>query len=95
MSERVQLVNIRTDEVVWEGTDFVEAWNYRRDVLTPKLHNPWKCPYHIRYPDDPDYIAAQKRFEAFRVQALKDLKALPQRMTQGELFDVPGLLGIA
>jgi hypothetical protein len=90
--ERCQIVNIRTGQIVAEFDDYIPAFEYRRDVLTPKLAQPWKCPYHIVFPDDPDYIAAQAEFDRFRRQSEADIAALPVALVQGELFDIPELV---
>lgn len=94
MTDRFQLRNIRTGETIGEFTDFIAAWNHRRDVLTPRLANPWKNPWHIHDPDDPDYLAAQAAFEAFRRDSEARIAALPKRAVQGELFPMLDFLKV-
>lgn len=86
MTERVQLRNIRNGDIIGGFADYIEAATYRRDVLTPMLAQPWKNPWHIHYPDDPDYLAAQARFDEFCRESEKWIAELPGRPVQEEMF---------
>ena len=89
----VRIENIRARELVAEFDDYVPAAEYRRDVLRPQLHPRAQCPYQIVI-DCPELRAEEERFEQFCRETAEQIAALPKRMVQGELFDVPALLGI-